>query len=195
MQRRQSGFTLIELLLAVSILGFLITVTSITINIGRIKGRDSQRIADLTQMTKALDLYYQEHGAYPSTHSTGIYNGSNCVRSNQATWLSYLGAELDPYIDKMPIDPVNSQGCNLPYQSTPDCYIYAYCFIANPQYEGGTASPQSHSYDLLTRLETRNHEKSCQNEGKKNFFFDDSRIMCDGTSNEARKQIYNAAPF
>ena len=74
------GFTLIELLVVISIIGFLATASMVVFNSVRIKARDVKRIADIKQIQKALDLYYDQNSAYPISGSCGATspNGGWC---------------------------------------------------------------------------------------------------------------------
>ena len=50
------GFTLIELLVVIAIIGILASIVLVSLNSARGKGRDGQRIANLQEMAKAIDL-------------------------------------------------------------------------------------------------------------------------------------------
>lgn len=64
---RKSGFTLIEITIAMAI--FAIVTGSLLGNFftSISKGRDSRRKQDLELIGKSLDLYYNDHRAYPIT--------------------------------------------------------------------------------------------------------------------------------
>jgi prepilin-type N-terminal cleavage/methylation domain-containing protein len=64
---RQRGFTLIELLVVISVIGLLSSVVLVTVNKSRANARDVVRAQDLINITKALELYYTDHGNYPIT--------------------------------------------------------------------------------------------------------------------------------
>lgn len=61
------GFTLIELLVVISIIGLLSTVVLASINVARVKARDSQRISTALQISKAMELRYSDIASYPNT--------------------------------------------------------------------------------------------------------------------------------
>lgn len=63
MQRK--GFTLVELLVAVGIIGVLASVSVVSLNSVRQKGRDAKRISEVKQMQNALEAYYASNGSYP----------------------------------------------------------------------------------------------------------------------------------
>ena len=54
------GFTLIELLVTISIVMFLASFAVYNARVAVLQGRDAKRIADMTQITKALDLYFDD---------------------------------------------------------------------------------------------------------------------------------------
>lgn len=66
------GFTLIELLVVIAIIGILSAVVLTSLSTARQKARDSKRIAELTQIQKALDYYYDINQSYPSTTPTSF---------------------------------------------------------------------------------------------------------------------------
>lgn len=69
MKRTKSGFTLIELLVVIAIIGLLSTLSIIALNSARARARDAKRISDVKQMQVALEMYYNENNAYPTTAS------------------------------------------------------------------------------------------------------------------------------
>jgi type II secretion system protein G len=103
--RGKNGFTLIELLVVVAIVGLLATVATIAISNASKKARDTKRRADLRTMQKALDVYYQENGAYPSTGSnwwsiTSVYGSHDISGPN-----GYVPNLAPTFIGKLPVDP------------------------------------------------------------------------------------------
>ncbi len=61
------GFTLIELLVVISIIGLLSSVVFASLSTARAKSRDARRKSDITQISKALELYYDKYGGYPTS--------------------------------------------------------------------------------------------------------------------------------
>ena len=64
---KHQGFTLIELLVVISISGLLSSVVLTSVNTARAKTRDARRIADLKEMQKALEFYFDANNVYPTT--------------------------------------------------------------------------------------------------------------------------------
>jgi len=174
-QPNKTGFTLIELLLVIAIIGLLLTGSMYAINQGRQKSRDTKRIADLSTIAKALELYLQENGYYPPTGCGYDCNGYR--QSYDSSW-DVLAAELEPYLgSSLPIDPINT-ACH-PWTND-DCYSYAYGNVGRDTY--------GNTYDLTTHLETPGHPESC---GKKNYYYAFSDIPWCGPYSD---QIYEASP-
>jgi prepilin-type N-terminal cleavage/methylation domain-containing protein len=85
----KQGFTLIELLVVISIIGLLASVVLVSLNSARSKARDTKRKADLAQIAKALEFYYDQNNTYQVTAG-----GYRSVPANPATacgcgWLGY----------------------------------------------------------------------------------------------------------
>lgn len=97
--RSTRGFTLIELLVVIVIIGILATGAIAVFQGAQAKARDSQRISDLETLKTALEQYFNDKDAYPSTHSVTDFK-----------------TVLSGYINKWPKDPVNANG-----------YQYVYC--------------------------------------------------------------------
>ncbi|MFA7365335.1 MAG: FISUMP domain-containing protein [Patescibacteria group bacterium] len=69
MQRKtkQSAFTLIELLVVIAIIGILATLAIVALQQARQNARDAKRVADVKQMSTALELFFNDNQAYPTT--------------------------------------------------------------------------------------------------------------------------------
>ena len=130
----RSGFTLIELLVVISVIGLLASVIMISLNSVRIKARDVKRRTDLAQISKALELYYNDNNdRYPG--SGGATSPNNVwTNSNDSSW-NTLTTSLQPYISKLPHDPKESAS-GYPGDGV---YSYAYYseYLENP---GGQAT-------------------------------------------------------
>lgn len=65
--QKQQGFTLIELLVVVAIIALLTSIALIGLISAREKSRNVKRLADMTQMNTALELYNAQNKGYPET--------------------------------------------------------------------------------------------------------------------------------
>jgi len=62
---KNKGFTLIELLVVLAIITLIFSLILASMSTARKKARDSQRVQDFAQFSKALELYYNQYGMYP----------------------------------------------------------------------------------------------------------------------------------
>jgi len=62
---KNKAFTLIELLVVVAIIGILATVVVVNLTNAQKKSRDAIRLSDMSTITTALDLYYNDKQTYP----------------------------------------------------------------------------------------------------------------------------------
>lgn len=63
---KKNGFTLIELLVVMILIGILATVGLGSYFTALTKGRDAKRKQDLEQIQRALELFYNDNGRYPT---------------------------------------------------------------------------------------------------------------------------------
>lgn len=93
--RRRGGFTIVELLIVIVVLAILVAISLVVYNGVQGRARDASRMADLQQVSGALQLYANRKGG------DWIGAGSNCgVYGNGSGWLSAgpddLSANLYP---------------------------------------------------------------------------------------------------
>lgn len=87
----QKGFTLIELLIVISIIGLLASIILYATSIARAKGRDAKRVADVKQLTTALETYKAVNQQYPiSPGSTGAYPETTNIPGMVPTFMAVL---------------------------------------------------------------------------------------------------------
>lgn len=126
---KRSGFTLIELLVVIAIVGLLSAVAVMAFTSTQSNARNQKRKADLLQVSKALELYFSDNGAYPSTG--GAWRGhcslyGSYADTGAAAWIPNLSPAYTASLPRDPRDsqanPSSTQGaCLTPGQN---CYLY-----------------------------------------------------------------------
>ncbi len=90
----RTGFTLIELLVVIAIIGILSTLAIVALGSARQKARDAKRVADINQISRALELYYADNNSYPSLITPGLP-----ISFGSTTYLSIVPSNPTPRID------------------------------------------------------------------------------------------------
>lgn len=102
----QKGFTLLELIVVIAVLSILSAgIISVINPYEQIqKSNDGRRKSDLSQMQKALELYYEDNGRYPPASTDGGYQIVG-VNNTPIPW----GNPWTPYMNLLPKDPSSSK--------------------------------------------------------------------------------------
>lgn len=124
---------MIEILVVIVILGILAAITSINVRTSLVKSRDATRKSDLNSIQKALELYQNDHGAYPVSNNGNIQNNVD-TRINWGE--AFVDGTGSVYMNELPADPRINQ---------------SYCY---------TASDPPTSYQLYANLENIN-DRNC----------------------------------
>ena len=110
--KTRKGFTLIELLVVIAIIGLLSTLAVVALNSARQKARDSKRVSDMKQLQTALEIYFNDKGAYPPEAGDGEIgnptNGSGCLGSGDTGWEADTSCTAPIYMGLTPRDPSNT---------------------------------------------------------------------------------------
>ena len=105
----KKGFTLIEMLVVVAIIGVLASIIVPNFLSSQARARDAQRKSDLTQIGRALELYYQDYGTYPNGSGGNIVK-CGLLGTTACTWgaIDVNGKFNDTkttYFRQLPKDP------------------------------------------------------------------------------------------
>lgn len=120
MKINKKGFTLIELLVVIAIIGLLSTLAVVSLNSARVKARDARRMSDLKQISTAMELYYSDNEAYPTTVGT-CANGTIAASDGGALCSGFqITNGTDVYLAAIPADP--SSGSNYIYNAETSGY-------------------------------------------------------------------------
>jgi len=108
--RLKRGFTLIELLVVVSIIAMLTALIMVNFNAARERARDVQRKSDLDNVKKALRMYYNDNGKYPTNSVDNKIVGCGTGASPAAcNWGSGWTRQTMTYMKILPQDPIQGQ--------------------------------------------------------------------------------------
>ena len=124
------GFTLIELLVVIAIIGVLASTVLASLNSARAKARDARRLADIKEIEKALQFYYDANGRYPDVTGGGVGGW-------EVSYLPDFMEYLQPYISRTPTDPINSGPPSSLFSPRPDgTFFYTYYHYLSGTYYG-----------------------------------------------------------
>lgn len=160
MSQQKKGFTIIELLIVIAIIGILSAIGLVALNGSREKARDTQRITDIVQMSRAMVLYYDDNKEYPPQaflsqpleidciRSDGSFfrvsfpsNGATITVAHGTVWHNGVGLPIIPlYLTASLIPPGGGEG-----------WQDIYCYDTNKN-----ATPSNTSFILFTGLEAGN---------------------------------------
>jgi len=113
MRSARKGFTLVELLVTTSIIGLLSVVGTASYSFVRGKARDARRVSDVSAIFNAIELYFEQHGSYPSSPGAGIVLGSDDAKMISDAGITPNGGQQGSiYMQNVPFNPLPN---GLPY--------------------------------------------------------------------------------
>ena len=145
--KNKLGFTLVELLVVIAIIGILSTATVVNLRTAKAKARDAKRLAEVMQITKAVELFSSEKCYYPNTNCHNLPSVVLCTsRLSSGNWIPELVTE---FAANLPDDPLNANV---------DGEEYFYWFTR----DAGTGNPADYFY-ILFNLEVTDRIDNCNN--------------------------------
>ncbi|MCB1742543.1 MAG: prepilin-type N-terminal cleavage/methylation domain-containing protein [Gammaproteobacteria bacterium] len=100
-RRRSGGFSLIELLIVVVILAIIAAIVVPQLSATTDDAKVSALASNLSRMRAAIDLYYQQHGAYPGA-STAVTPGTCPSSGTKGTGdASNAAAQAQAFADQL----------------------------------------------------------------------------------------------
>ena len=101
-RKKGEGFTLIELLVVIAIISLLATLGIAALNNARMKSRDAKRLADMSQIKKAFEMFYDDNYRYPDVANDGVNINGEAVGDNNGP----IEQALAPHLPIAPNDPL-----------------------------------------------------------------------------------------
>jgi type II secretion system protein G len=101
LQPKQTGFTIVELLIVIVIIAILATISLVAYNGVQQRARDTQRMSDIHQIAKAIELYHADNGDLPRTSGW-------CTQISNPTsgYAAAFQGDIAPYLPSVPLDPL-----------------------------------------------------------------------------------------
>lgn len=114
-RKAEAGFTLIEIMVVIMILGLLATLVVQNLRGATDKAKRTKAMADIAGFKTALDRYYMDNGAYPTSDQ-----GLQALVSPPSSGRVPSNYEAGGYISRVPTDPWGNQYF---YQSDGNTYV------------------------------------------------------------------------
>lgn len=140
----KKGITLIEGLVVLAIIGLLGVLAAVALDSARERSRDAKRLADVTRISAALELYFNDHNSYPASAELSALGlaATRCLSGDGFV------AACDPASQSVYMEPVpTTPDAGLKEQVACGGVENAYCYV-------GT----SEAYRLQFELENNNPE-------------------------------------
>jgi prepilin-type N-terminal cleavage/methylation domain-containing protein len=162
-----SGFTLIELLVVIAIIGLLAAIILVSLGNTRVKARDARRLSDLSEMSKALELYYTSNNAYPNTNAGSATDGAHTDQTGvpgHPGWYTLIALATNNFMPSVPLDPTNVDQGPWPWEGGGVGVNTIYTYASNGQHYVLCAwmEDQSNPYTLQKKDITDSFNTSAQ---------------------------------
>ncbi len=176
--KKSRGFTLIELLVVVAIIGMLSSMVLVSVNSSRIKSRDARRLSDLSQIQKALELFYSQNGRYPQINSAATFSAATLWNGTTGS----LQYELRDFISRLPVDPTNDTSYQYWYDSDSANQYQSYGLMTRLEYSGNYSKASSdggtHQGTVGNYYEIGEQPSFCARAGKGDWYLGGAAQVC-----------------
>lgn len=120
-----------ELMIVIVILGVLSTVGIGAFISSQLKGKDTRRKSDLTNIAKALEAYYNDKSTYPTADASGNMRGCYPDDATVCVWGAIFKDKNNTvYMPILPKDPTSAQNY---YYNGGSGYFQIYALLENNQ--------------------------------------------------------------
>jgi general secretion pathway protein G len=123
--QKSKGFTIVELLIVIVVIGILAAITIVAYNGIQVRARDTDRVSDIGQIRKKLEVYRAFNDSYPAA-----YDMSSS---------SFRATSLDIPNDSMVLPPGGTPQITYCLPSSPNNYCYSGTTSAGDCVTAGTA--------------------------------------------------------
>lgn len=119
----KKGFTLIELLVVIAIIALLSTLAVVALGSARQKSRDAKRLADMKQVSTALELFFNDQASYPV--ATDLVLGGATAKCLGAGGFAASACTAPVYMGLVPTNP-SPGGANYTYTGSATAYTISF---------------------------------------------------------------------
>ncbi|GIW62195.1 MAG: hypothetical protein KatS3mg090_0021 [Patescibacteria group bacterium] len=105
--KKQAGLSLMETLIVITLILLILAVLLFFINVrGQLgKGWDGKRKADLNELSKVFEDYYNDKNCYPKPEEVCVEGPITEYQEDNVYACRICGGSLSPYKDELPCDP------------------------------------------------------------------------------------------
>ncbi|MBI4127904.1 MAG: prepilin-type N-terminal cleavage/methylation domain-containing protein [Parcubacteria group bacterium] len=141
--KNSSGFTFFEILVVLGLVGLIAAGVLAQVSNAQARQRDQKRIADITTVKSAIDLYIADNGGPPGTNFDASGNPSGaCVPGPGGTYTVTLDLlRTNGYLERLPSPPPQPTGWVYTYQCRQSAGQLQY-YISTPLERGSSVAAQ-----------------------------------------------------